>query len=88
MNNNRRIIKFEEFDFEAANNTGKYNNIANREKAEIAAMKSFNESEIKNVNDILEKLDDCVIDFQEESSQTKLNTIKKVVKIFPSGVRS
>jgi hypothetical protein len=33
------------------------------------------ESEIKNVNDILEKLDDCVIDFQEESSQTKLNTI-------------
>lgn len=70
MNNNRRIIKFEEFDFEAANNTGKYNDIASREKAEIAAMKSFNESEIKNTVSIVtrrfntelsESYDDMVI---------------------------
>lgn len=37
--------------------------------------KNYDDNELKNINDILEKLDDAIIDFQLDSKQVKLNTI-------------
>ena len=37
--------------------------------------KNYDDNELKNINDILEKLDDAIINFQEESNKTKLNTV-------------
>lgn len=87
MNKNRRIIKFEEFDFEAANNTGKFINKSLREKAEIDAMKSFTESEIKNAvtivnrafnKELTESVEDLII--LENIFSGLYNSIKNNVK--------